>query len=362
MPNNSALITGVTGQDGAYLAKLLLDRGYTVFGAYRRTSSANFWRIEELGIARHKNLRLVEFDLTDPGGAVRLLQSSGVDEIYNLAAQSFVGVSFKQPVATGQITALGALNLLEAVRIVNPRIRFYQASTSEMFGGARAEPQTETTPFHPRSPYGVAKLFAHWATINYRESHGIFGACGILFNHESPLRGLEFVTRKITDAVAKIKLAGAGDAAPLELGNLDAKRDWGYAAEYVEGMYKMLQAPAPDTYVLATGRTETVRGFVTLAFRTAGITLQWRGAGAGETAIDAGTGKTLVRVNPEHHRPAEVDVLIGDASKAERQLGWKPKTTLEEICRMMVEADLRRNRAGADTGAGKNNRTPPAIA
>ncbi len=343
MSYNTALITGISGQDGAYLTRLLLGKGYTVYGAYRRTSSVNFWRIEELGIARDPNLHLVEFDLTDLGAAIRLLQSSGVTEIYNLAAQSFVGVSFEQPVTTGKITALGALNLLEAVRIVNPRIRFYQASTSEMFGKVQAIPQTEATPFYPRSPYGVAKLFAHWSTINYRESHGIFGASGILFNHESPLRGREFVTRKITDAVAKIKL---GKLEGLELGNLDAKRDWGYAEEYVEGMWRMLQAPEPDTYVLATGRTETVRDFVTMAFKAAGIELRWQGKGDQEIAEDASNGRLMVRVNPKYYRPAEVDLLIGNPAKAREKLGWEAGTTLEALCRMMVETDMRRNQAG----------------
>ena len=248
----TAIVTGISGQDGAYLAQLLLNKDYRVFGTYRRTSSVNFWRIEELGIQQHPNLELVEYDLTDLGASINLVQRAQPSEVYNLAAQSFVGVSFEQPVTTAQITALGALHLLEAIRIVDSGIRFYQASTSEMFGKVQAVPQTEETPFYPRSPYAVAKLYAHWMTVNYRESYGIFGASGLLFNHESPLRGREFVTRKITDGVAKIKLGKIGC---LELGNLDAQRDWGYALEYVEGMYQMLQASAPDTYVLATGRT-----------------------------------------------------------------------------------------------------------
>ena len=338
-----ALITGITGQDGAYLAQLLLDKGYTVYGAYRRTSSVNFWRIEELGVTNHPNLHLVEYDLTDLGASIALLQKVQPDEIYNLAAQSFVGVSFEQPTTTAQITGIGALHLLEAIRLVNPKIRFYQASTSEMFGKVQAVPQTENTPFYPRSPYGVAKLYAHWMTVNYRESYGIFGSSGILFNHESPLRGREFVTRKITDAVAKIKL---GKLDVLELGNLDAKRDWGYAKEYVEGMWRMLQADVPETYVLATNRTETVRDFVRMAFRAAGMDVDFRGGAENETAVDAATGKTVVRVNPRFYRPAEVDLLIGDAGKAKAQLGWEPKTTLEALCAMMVEADLRRNAQG----------------
>jgi GDPmannose 4,6-dehydratase len=343
MTQKCALITGITGQDGAYLAALLLDQGYRVFGTYRRTSSVNFWRIEELGIAQHPNLRLVEYDLTDLSSSIRLLESAQPDEVYNLAAQSFVGVSFEQPLTTANITGIGALHLLEGIRIVNPKIRFYQASTSEMFGKVQAVPQVESTPFYPRSPYGVAKLYAHWMTVNYRESYGIFGASGILFNHESPLRGREFVTRKITDTMAKIKL---GKQDTLELGNLDAKRDWGFAKEYVEGMWRMLQVETPDTYVLATNRTETVRDFVTMAAKAAGFALGWQGSGLDEIGVDESTGKTLVRVNPIFHRPAEVDLLIGDPEKAKRELGWVPKTSLEGLCEMMVEADVRRNQAG----------------
>lgn len=338
-----AIITGVTGQDGAYLAELLLDKGYTVYGAFRRTASVNFWRIEELGIDQHPNLHLVEYDLTDLSSSIRLLQQTEAMEVYNLAAQSFVGVSFDQPVTTAEITGLGAVNLLEAIRIVNPEIRYYQASTSEMFGKVQEIPQTEATPFYPRSPYGVAKLYAHWMTINYRESYGIFATSGILFNHESPLRGREFVTRKITDSVAKIKL---GKLDVLELGNMDAKRDWGFAKEYVEGMWRMLQADKPDTYALATNRTETVRDFVTLAFKAVDIELRWEGQGEQEQGVDAETGKALVRVNPKFYRPAEVELLIGDPQKSKDELGWEPKTSLEDLCRMMVEADLRRNEQG----------------
>ena len=314
-----------------------------MYGAYRRTSSVNFWRIEELGIDAHPDLQLVEYDLTDLGSSLRLLEATGATEVFNLAAQSFVGVSFDQPVTTAQITALGALNLLEAIRIFDPKIKFYQASTSEMFGKVQAIPQDETTPFYPRSPYGVAKLYAHWITVNYRESFGIFGCSGILFNHESPLRGREFVTRKITDAVARTKL---GKLDVLELGNLEARRDWGYAKEYVEGMWLMFQVDEPDTYVLATNRTETVRDFVTMAFRAADIQIEWRGSAENETGIDARTGKTLVRVNPKFYRPAEVDLLIGNPAKAKAKLGWEAKTTLEQLCRMMVEADLRRHEHG----------------
>lgn len=339
----SAVITGITGQDGAYLAQLLLDKGYKVFGTYRRTSSVNFWRIEELGIQDHPNLNLLEYDLTDLGTNIRLIERSEASEVYNLAAQSFVGVSFDQPITTAEITGVGAANLLEGIRIANPKIRFYQASTSEMFGKVQAVPQVETTPFYPRSPYGVAKLYAHWMTINYRESYGIFGCSGILFNHESPLRGREFVTRKITDSVAKI-VQGKLDV--LELGNMDAKRDWGYAKEYVEGMWRMLQADEPDTYVLATNRTESVRDFVTMAFKAAGITIDFKGKAENEMGIDTATGKTVVRVNPKFYRPAEVDLLIGNPEKALKKLGWATKTTLEELCAMMVEADLQRNARG----------------
>jgi GDPmannose 4,6-dehydratase len=338
-----AIITGITGQDGAYLAELLLNKGYKVYGTYRRTSSVNFWRIEELGIDQHPNLQLVEYDLTDLSSSIRLLQSTGAGEVYNLAAQSFVGVSFDQPATTAEITGIGPLNLLEAIRIVDPKIRFYQASTSEMFGKVQAIPQIESTPFYPRSPYGVAKLYAHWITINYRESYNIFGCSGILFNHESPLRGREFVTRKITDTVAKIRL---GKLSTLELGNIDSKRDWGFAKEYVEGMWRMLQADEPDTFVLATNRTETVRDFVTMAFKAADYQLEWRGSAENEVAVDALSGKTLVRVNPKFYRPAEVDLLIGDPAKAKAKLGWEPQTTLEQLCQMMVQADLRRNERG----------------
>ncbi|BEV54088.1 GDP-mannose 4,6-dehydratase [Burkholderia contaminans] len=343
MSNKISIITGITGQDGAYLAQLLLDNGYTVYGTYRRTSSVNFWRIEELGVAKHPNLHLVEYDLTDLSASIRLLETTGATEVYNLAAQSFVGVSFDQPVTTAEITGIGPLNLLEAIRIVNPKIRFYQASTSEMFGKVQAIPQIESTPFYPRSPYGVAKLYAHWITVNYRESYDIFGCSGILFNHESPLRGREFVTRKITDSVAKIKL---GQLDVLELGNMDAKRDWGFAKEYVEGMWRMLQADEPDTFVLATNRTETVRDFVRMAFKATGVDLEFKGGDANEIAVDVATGKTVVRVNPKFHRPAEVDLLIGNPEKAKQKLGWEPKTTLEQLCAMMVEADLRRNERG----------------
>jgi len=338
-----AIVTGITGQDGAYLAELLLDKGYEVYATYRRTSSVNFWRIEELGIEKHPNLHLVEYDLTDQANSIRMVMQIQPDEIYNLAAQSFVGVSFEQPLATAHITGLGCAHLLEAIRIVNPKIKFYQASTSEMFGLVQEIPQKESTPFYPRSPYGVAKLYAHWMVVNYRESYDIFACSGILFNHESPLRGREFVTRKITDSVAKIKL---GKLDVLELGNMDAKRDWGFAKDYVEGMYLMLQAPKPDTYVLATNRTETVRDFVTMAFKAADIELEFSGKDESEIAKDKASGKVVLRVNPKFYRPAEVELLIGNPQKAKDELGWEPKCTLEELCAMMVKEDLRRNEIG----------------
>ncbi|MCH8079509.1 MAG: GDP-mannose 4,6-dehydratase [Proteobacteria bacterium] len=341
--SKNVIITGITGQDGAHLAELLLNQGYIVFGTYRRTSSTNFWRIEELGIRDNPNLHLVEYDLTDLGSNIRLLEKNKPDEIYNLAAQSFVGVSFDQPIATAAITGLGTVHLLEAIRIVNPKIRFYQASTSEMFGKVQEVPQSEKTPFYPRSPYGVAKLYAHWMTINYRESYDIFGSSGILFNHESPLRGLEFVTRKITDGLARVKL---GKKTHIELGNLDAQRDWGYAKDYVEGMWRMLQAEKPDTYVLATGRTERVRDFVEMTCKALDIDIAWQGSGIDETGVDSKTGEIIVKINPEFYRPAEVDLLIGDPAKAKQELGWEAKTTLQELCQMMVEADLRRVKVG----------------
>jgi GDPmannose 4,6-dehydratase len=339
----NALITGITGQDGAYLAELLLEKGYRVFGTYRRTSSVNFWRVEELGIVDNPNLFLIEYDLTDKGSAIRLLIENEIEEVYNLAAQSFVGVSFDQPSTTAQITGLGALYLLEAIRIVNPKIRYYQASTSEMFGKVQEVPQTEKTPFYPRSPYGVSKVFAHWMTINYRESYDIFGCSGILFNHESPLRGREFVTRKITDGLAKIEL---GKLPVLELGNLDAQRDWGFAKEYVDGMYRMLQHHTPDTFVLATNVTHTIRSFVEVAASHLDISIDWNGVGEHEVGVNRATGKKIVQINPKYYRPAEVELLIGDATKAKNELGWESKTDIKELSRVMVEADLLRNKSG----------------
>jgi len=338
-----AIITGITVQDGAYLAQLLLEKGYQVFGTYRRSSSMNFWRIDELGITNNPNLNLIEYDLNDQTSNIRLLEKIQPDEVYNLAAQSFVGVSFDQPIYTAQTTGIGALHLLEAIRIVNPKIKFYQASTSEMFGKVQEVPQTEKTPFYPRSPYGFSKLFAHWATINYRESYGIFGVSGILFNHESPLRGREFVTRKITDSVAKIHL---GKLDKIELGNLEAERDWGFAKEYVDGMYRMLQYSTPETFVLATNKTQTVKSFVELSFNNIDIQLEWKGKEENEKGYCSKTGKLLVNVNPQFYRPAEVDYLVGDSKKAKDLLGWEAKTTLKDLCANMVEKDIIRNTNG----------------
>lgn len=343
MKAKSALVTGVTGQDGAYLTRLLINKGYQVTGAFRRTSSTDFWRLTELDVVNHPNLKLVEHDLTDAASGIRLIGDTKPSEIYNLAAQSFVGVSFDQPSTTTKITGLGALNILEAIRLASPESKFYQASTSEMFGLVQQVPQVEETKFYPRSPYGVAKLFAHWMTVNYRESYGIFGASGILFNHESALRGKEFVTRKITDAVARISL---GSDETLTLGNLDAQRDWGYAEEYVEGMWGMLQADEPDTFVLATNKTTSVRDFVGMAFDAAGIEVTFSGLGVNEIGTDGKTGRTIVEISPQFFRPAEVDLLLGDASKAKRVLGWEPKTSVAQLCQMMVEADIDRQKRG----------------
>lgn len=339
-----AFVTGVTGQDGAYLAQFLLNKGYKVYGAYRRTSSLNLWRIHYLGIQDHPNFELIEYNLLDTSNSVRVISSVQPDEVYNLAAQSFVGVSFEQPLATSHTTGIGAVNLLEAIRIVNPKIKFYQASTSEMFGKVQEVPQTELTRFYPRSPYGVAKLFAHWMTVNYRESYDIFASSGILFNHESPLRGTEFVTRKITDAVAKYHL---GKQEVLELGNMDASRDWGYAKEYVEGMYLMLQHNEPDTFVLATNETKTVRYFTEMAFKAVDVDVIWEGEGVNERGINAKTGKEIVRVNPKFFRPCEVELLIGNPAKATEKLDWKPKTDVQELCKLMVDSDIERNENNA---------------
>jgi GDPmannose 4,6-dehydratase len=339
--SKTALVTGITGQDGAYLGRLLLAKGYRVVGAVRRTSMSNLARLEELSIVR--DIELVDFDLLELSNILRTVEQTRPDEIYNLAAQSFVGASFELPVYTGDCDALGVARLLEAVRMINPKIKFYQASTSEMFGKAQEMPQTETTPFYPRSPYGVAKLYAHWITVNYHESYGIHASSGILFNHESPLRGQEFVTRKITLSLARLK---HGEIKEIELGNLDACRDWGFAGDYVDGMWRMLQQDEADNYVLATGQTHSVREFLQLAGRAIGMEIEFEGSGPNERGIDRKTGRTVVRVNPKFYRPSEVDVLIGSCAKATQQLGWKPSMSFGELVHTMSEADEKRVRDG----------------
>jgi GDPmannose 4,6-dehydratase len=318
--NKSALVTGITGQDGAYLAQLLLDKGYAVHGVLARRSTDTLWRLRELGI--ENEVKFIDGDLTDLSSMIRAMESSKATEVYNLGAQSFVGTSWQQPLLTAQVDGVGALNVLESVRIVNPQARFYQASTSEMFGLIQAEMQDEKTPFYPRSPYGVAKLMAHWATVNYRESFGMHASSGILFNHESPLRGIEFVTRKVTDAVARIKL---GRQKELRLGNIDAKRDWGFAGDYVEAMWLMLQQPNGGDYVVATGQATTVRDMCDIAFAHVGLKAQ-----------------DHVVIDEKFFRPAEVDVLLGNPAKAREQLRWSPKVSLEQLITMMVDADIRR--------------------
>src|ERR1700680_389448 len=340
--NKIALITGVAGQDGAYLAEFLLDKGYGVHGVKRRSSSFNTGRVDHLYHDPHESgvfFRLHYGDVTDATNLIRLVQETQPDEIYNLAAQSHVHVSFETPEYTANADAIGALRLLETIRILGreKRTRFYQASTSELYGKAQATPQSETTPFYPRSPYAAAKLYAHWITINYREAYGVHASNGILFNHESPIRGETFVTRKITRAVAAIE-AGLQDR--LFLGNLDAKRDWGHSRNFVEGMWMILQQPEPDDYVLATGEAHSVREFVEKAFVCVGRTIVWRGSTTDEKGIDKASGKVLVEVDPRYFRPTEVDVLIGDASKARQKLGWHHKVSFDELVREMVEADL----------------------
>ena len=330
-----AIITGIRGQDGAYLAKNLLEKGYEVYGADRRSGDTTFWRLNESGIAG--DVKILYMDLLELTNILRVIEKIKPDEVYNLAAQSFVGTSFDQPIITADINAMGVIRLLEAVRIAVPDAKFYQASTSEMFGKVREIPQSENTPFHPRSPYGVAKLYAHWATINYRESWNMFACSGILFNHESPLRGMEFVTKKITMAVAAIK---KGKQDKVVLGNLDAKRDWGFAGDYVEGMRLMLQQDEADDYVLATGETHSIRDFVVEAFRYIDAEIEWSGEGVNEKGIDKKTGKVMVEVSPDFYRPAEVELLIGDPSKAKEKLGWEPAVKFQELVRMMVEWDL----------------------
>ena len=329
----NALITGITGQDGSYLAELLLEKGYNVYGLMRRKSTLDYGNVEHI----KDKIQFIYADMTDVISLINAMRISNADEVYNLAAQTFVATSWEQPIATAEIDALGVTNMLEAIRVVKPKARFYQASTSEMFGLVQEIPQKETTPFYPRSPYGVAKVYGHWITKNYRESYGMFACSGILFNHESERRGLEFVTRKITDAVAKIKF-GLQDH--IELGNLNSKRDWGHSADYVYAMWLMLQQESPDDYVIATNETRTVREFVEIAFEHIGITLEWRGPGVEEVGLDAATGKTLVKINPKFFRPAEVDILLGDCSKAEKRLGWKREISFKELVQRMVDHDI----------------------
>lgn len=329
-----ALITGVTGQDGAYLAKLLLEKGYDVTGAARRNSQIETVRLAKLGIA--EDVKLVDFDLSEVNNINRLIRTNEFDEVYNLAAQSFVGSSWEQPIYAADVNGLGVVRMLDAIRSYSPNTRFYQASTSEMFGRVRAVPQNEETPFYPRSPYGVAKVYGHYITVNYRESFGLHASSGILFNHESPLRGSEFVTRKITLGLARL---ARGGQSPVELGNLDAKRDWGFAGDYVEGMWRMLQQDTADDYVLATGTTVSIREFVGHVAEALGLELDWSGSNENEVAVERKTGRLLVRVNPKFFRPAEVDLLIGDATKAKTRLGWQPKVSVRELAAMMARSD-----------------------
>lgn len=328
-----ALITGITGQDGSYLAELLLDKGYEVYGLMRRKSVVDYGNVDHI----KDKIHFIYADMTDQTSLIHAMTISQADEVYNLAAQSFVATSWEQPLATAEIDAIGVTNMLEAIRVVKPEAHFYQASTSEMFGLVQAIPQCETTPFYPRSPYGVAKLYGHWITKNYRESYNLFACSGILFNHESERRGKEFVTRKITNAVARIK-QGIQDC--VELGNLDSKRDWGHSKDYVHAMWLMLQQDTPDDYVIATNETRTVREFVDTAFACAGIEIEWSGEGVNETGTDKATGKVVVKVNPEFFRPAEVDILLGDPSKAENTLGWKREIPFQELVSRMVKNDM----------------------
>lgn len=332
-----ALITGVTGQDGAYLSRFLLDQGYEVIGAFRRASDLIDWRLRFTGAA--DRIRMVPLELLEQSNITRMFEEIEPTEVYNLAAQSFVGTSFEQPIYTADVNALGVFRLLEAIRVVNKDIAFYQASTSEMFGQIKKDPQDEDTPFHPRSPYGVAKLAAHWATINYRESYDMQCSCGILFNHESPLRGSEFVTRKITIGIARI----AHDRQKtIELGNLDARRDWGHAADYVRGMWMMLQKKPADDYILGTGDTRSVREFVEIAGKAAGLDIEWEGSDLDEVGIDRVSGRTIVTINPAFYRPAEVDILRADPTKAREGLGWEPEISFDQLVTEMVEIDLKR--------------------
>lgn len=337
MAKKTALITGITGQDGAYLARCLLEKGYRVVGCLRRTSGIGLWRLQDLKVL--EDIEFASMELTEDSNVRTVLEKIKPDEIYNLAAQSFVGESFTQPIYTAHVCGVGALRLLESVRTILPEAKFYQASTSELFGKAQQIPQTEQTPFYPRSPYGVAKLFAHWSVINYREAYGLHACSGILFNHESPLRGAEFLTRKVSLGIAKYVLNGDST---LRVGNLEAKRDWGHAREYVGAMWRMLQIPDPMDFVIATGATNTVRHFIELAAEASGIALDWQGTGNTERGIDRKNGNVVISVDPAFYRPAEVNLLVGDASLAKQVLGWSPNVSLRDLANEMVETDMRR--------------------
>jgi GDPmannose 4,6-dehydratase len=339
----NAVVTGISGQDAAYLAELLLNKGYAVFGTYRAASDRDFWRIDELGISNHENLHFIQFDATSLESCKNLLDRSQAAEVYNLAGQTSAVTAIAEPLLTAEANGMATVYLLEAIRKYSRRTRFFQAGSSELFGEATEVPQVETTSFSPTNPYGVAKLFAHWSVVNYREAFGLFATSGILFNHESPFRGLEFVTRKITDAFAKMSL---GKLDVLELGNIEAKRDWAYAKDFVLGMWTALQTDKSDTFIFATNRMHTVRDFINLAGRAAGYELIWKGTGEREVGLDIHSGKILVRINPKLYRPIEIHQRLGDPAKAYRELGWRAVTTLPEICKIMVDADIRRNQAG----------------
>lgn len=331
-----AIVTGISGQDGAYLAKILLDKGYKVYGGLRRTSTANLWRLDRLGITN--DIELISFELLEQSNIFNMIQKIQPDEIYNLAAQSFVGVSFEQPMYTAHASGLSVLSILDAIKTVSPHTKFYQASTSEMFGKVHEVPQKETTPFHPRSPYGVAKLYAHWITKNYRESYDMFASSGILFNHESPFRGEEFVTRKITNSLAKIH---KGQQEKLTLGNLDAKRDWGFAGDYCQGIYKVLQHDKADDFVLSTGETHSVREFIEKACLTIDTEIRWEGSGVETKGFNTKSNKLIIDISEDFYRPCEVDHLLGDSTKARKELGWTPEVSFEGLVTMMMEEELK---------------------
>ena len=337
MANKTVFITGISGQDGAYLSRFLLEKGYRVIGGNRRTASGSLWRLEELGVSN--DVEIVNFELAELTNIQRVLEKYPIDELYNLAAQSFVEASFEVPIMTSDITGVGVVRILESIRNLNPQIKFYQASSSEMFGKTQQISQNEKTPFYPCSPYGISKLFGHWMTVTYREAYNLHTCSGICFNHESPLRGHEFVTRKITIAFSRIK---CGEQQLLELGNLEAKRDWGFAGDYVEGMWKMLQQDVPDDYVLATGEIHSVRDFINEVAPYFHFRIEWTGSGTELKAIDKNSNKTIIRVNPKYYRSTDIEELKGDSNKAIEKLGWKPKVGFKDLARMMAEADLRR--------------------